>query len=100
MGQAVPRQQPAVVLRSHFNQLRALLAVALTAVAGLTVAVAIVASDSDELAVGTAARSPLSCRIPALTRAPAARSRLSCRRYRLSRGHSRPAPGSAAEDRL
>ena len=36
MGNAVPTQHPAVVLRSHFNQLRALLAVALIAVIGLT----------------------------------------------------------------
>ena len=35
MGEAIPRQHPAVVQRSQFNQLRALLAVALIAVAGL-----------------------------------------------------------------
>ena len=45
MGQVVPSQHPAVVLRSHFNQLRALLAVALIAVIGLTVAVVILAGD-------------------------------------------------------
>jgi hypothetical protein len=49
MGQAVPTQHPAVVLRSHFNQLRALLAVALIAVIGLTVAVVILASDENQL---------------------------------------------------
>jgi hypothetical protein len=49
MGQAIPRQQPAVVLRSQFNQLRALLAIVLLAVAGLTVAVVILANDSDEI---------------------------------------------------
>jgi hypothetical protein len=49
MGQAVPTQHPAVVLRSHFNQLRALLAAALIAVIGLTVAVVILASDEDQL---------------------------------------------------
>src|SRR5919109_5229109 len=48
MGRAVPSQHPAVVLRSHFNQLRALLAVALFAVIGLTVAVVILASDEDQ----------------------------------------------------
>jgi hypothetical protein len=47
MGQAIPRQHPAVVLRSHFNQLRALLAVAMVAVVGLTVAVVILATDDD-----------------------------------------------------
>jgi hypothetical protein len=49
MGQAVPTQHPAVVLRSHFNQLRALLAIALIALIGLTVAVVILASDEDQL---------------------------------------------------
>jgi hypothetical protein len=49
MGQAIPRQHPAVVLRSHFNQLRALLAVAMIAVAGLTVAVVILANDDQEV---------------------------------------------------
>lgn len=47
MGVAIPGQHPAVVLRSRFNKLRALLAVALIAVAGLTVAVVLVANDSD-----------------------------------------------------
>jgi hypothetical protein len=56
MGQAIPRQQPAVVLRSHFNQLRALLAVAAIAVAGLTVAVVILANDSDEVSSTSAAK--------------------------------------------
>jgi hypothetical protein len=49
MGQAIPRQNPEVVLRSHFNQLRALLGIALVAVAGLTVAVVILTNDSDEV---------------------------------------------------
>jgi hypothetical protein len=47
MGQAIPRQHPAVVLRSHFNQLRALLAIAMVAVVGLTVAVVILANDDE-----------------------------------------------------
>jgi hypothetical protein len=50
MGKAIPSQHPAVVLRSHFLALRALLAVAMIAVVGLTVAVVIVANDSDEVA--------------------------------------------------
>jgi hypothetical protein len=49
MGKAVPAQHPAVVLRSHYRQLRALLAVALIAVVGLTVAVVILATDSDQI---------------------------------------------------
>jgi hypothetical protein len=58
MGQAIPRQHPAVVLRSHFNQLRALLAIALVAVAGLTTAVVILANDSDEVS-GTSSAKPI-----------------------------------------
>jgi hypothetical protein len=62
MGQAIPTQQPAVILRSHLIKLRALLVFALIAVAGLTVAVVILAIDSDELAVGT--RGPLPAGLP------------------------------------
>jgi hypothetical protein len=58
MGQAIPRQHPAVVLRSHFNKLRALLAVALIAVAGLTVAVVILANDNDEAASTSSVAKP------------------------------------------
>jgi hypothetical protein len=47
MGQAIPRQHPAVVLRSHYRQLRALLAIALVVVAGLSVALVIVATDDE-----------------------------------------------------
>jgi hypothetical protein len=49
MGHAIPAQAP-VVLRSRFNKLRALLAIALICVAGLIVAVVSVAGDSDEVA--------------------------------------------------
>jgi hypothetical protein len=47
MGKAIPTQHPAVVLRSHYRQLRALLAVAMIAVVGLTGAVVILATDDD-----------------------------------------------------
>ena len=43
MGQAIPTQHPAVVLRSHYTHLRILLAIAMIAVVGLTVAVVILA---------------------------------------------------------
>ena len=56
MGQAIPRQHPGVVLRSQFNQLRALLAVAMVAVVGLTVAVVVLATDSDQVASTSSAR--------------------------------------------
>ena len=47
MGKAVPEQHPAVVLRSQYNHLRALLIAALIAVLGLAGAVVIVANDDD-----------------------------------------------------
>jgi hypothetical protein len=59
MGQATSSQHPAVVLRSHYLQLRALFAVAMIAVVGLTAAVVILATNDD---AGTSAGStqPLS----------------------------------------
>jgi hypothetical protein len=56
MGKAVPAQHPAVVLRSHYKLVRALLAVAMIAVVGLTGAVVIVAGDSHEVAGKSSAR--------------------------------------------
>lgn len=55
MSQALPQQHPAVVLRSHYRHLRTLLAIAMFAVAGLTVAVVILATD-DDTSISTAAR--------------------------------------------
>jgi hypothetical protein len=49
MGKAIPSQHPAVVLRSHYTQVRALLAVAMIAIVGLSVAVVILANESDEV---------------------------------------------------
>jgi hypothetical protein len=47
MGKAISTQHPAVVLRSHYRQLRLLFAVAMIAVVGLTAAVVILAIDDD-----------------------------------------------------
>ena len=47
MGQGMPEQQPMVVLRTHYNALRGLLAAALIAVVRLTAAVVIVANDDN-----------------------------------------------------
>jgi hypothetical protein len=47
MGQVIPRQHPAVVLKSHYKAVRALLAAALIAIAALSAAVVIVANDDD-----------------------------------------------------
>ena len=54
MGQAIPRQNPAVVLRSHYRQLRALLALALVIVVGLSVALVIVATDDESITTSSA----------------------------------------------
>jgi hypothetical protein len=45
MRQALTQQHPAVVLRSTYKQLRALLTIAMVAVVGLTVAVVILANE-------------------------------------------------------
>jgi hypothetical protein len=58
MSQSISPQHPAVVLRSHYRNLRALLAVALVAVLGLSAAVVILATDSDEVA-GTSSATPV-----------------------------------------
>jgi hypothetical protein len=62
MGKAVPAQHPAVVLRSHYKLVRALLAVAMVAVVGLAAAVVIVAGDSDEV-TSTSSAGPHQARI-------------------------------------
>ena len=48
MGQTISTQHPAVVLRSRYRQLRALLAVAMIAVVGLAAAVVVLATDGRE----------------------------------------------------
>jgi hypothetical protein len=47
VGQAISTEHPAVVLRSRYRQLRALLAVALVAVVALAAAMVIIAVDDD-----------------------------------------------------
>jgi hypothetical protein len=56
MDKAISTQHPSVVLRSHFRIVRALLIVAMIAVAGLSAAVVIVANDDD--VAGTSSASP------------------------------------------
>jgi hypothetical protein len=62
MGKAVPTQHPAVVLRSHYRHLRALLAIAMVAIVGLAVAVVILATDraTDDRASGARTAAPMS----------------------------------------
>jgi hypothetical protein len=50
MSNTVPAQHPAVVLRSHYRNLRSLLAVALVAIVGLTTTVVVLATDEDQTA--------------------------------------------------
>jgi hypothetical protein len=58
MAQAVPSQHPQVVLRSHYQHVRALLAVAMIAVVGLTIAVVILATTDDRVTSIGAATEP------------------------------------------
>ncbi|HEY2769850.1 MAG TPA: hypothetical protein VGI87_04750 [Solirubrobacteraceae bacterium] len=60
MTTTAPKQHPAVVLRRHYTQLRALLAVAMIAVVGLTAAVSILAARGD----ATRETDPLSLMTP------------------------------------
>jgi hypothetical protein len=47
MAEAIPTQHPAVVLRSHYTHLRALLAIAIIAVVALSVSVVILATGDN-----------------------------------------------------
>ena len=55
MSQTFSTQHPAVVLRSRYQQLRALLAVAMIAVVGLTVSVVVLATQNDNVQSATSA---------------------------------------------
>ena len=54
MGQAIPRQHPAVVLRPNYRKLRALLALTLVVLVGLSAALVLVANDDDSTATSFA----------------------------------------------
>ena len=56
MGQVIQRQHPAVVLKSHYKAVRALLAAALVAIVALAATVVILANDADK----TASSAPIS----------------------------------------
>jgi hypothetical protein len=58
MGNAIPRQHPAVVLRSQFNLVRALLGVAMVALVGMTIALVIVANDDEVETAAPAVQAP------------------------------------------
>jgi hypothetical protein len=51
MGQVIPRQHPAVVLRSQYKAVLAMLCVALVAIAALAATLVIVANDDNETTI-------------------------------------------------
>jgi hypothetical protein len=57
MGQVIPKQHPAVVLRRHFDAVRALLVAALVAVVALAATVVILANDDVDTKVSVAPKS-------------------------------------------
>jgi hypothetical protein len=61
MPQTVPTQHPAVVLRSQYRQLRALLVIATIAVVALSLAVVLLASDdaATDTRLATPASTPI-----------------------------------------
>ena len=54
MNKSVPAQRPTVVLRSHYRNLRSLVAVLLVAIAALSATVAVITIDGDGATTGTA----------------------------------------------
>jgi hypothetical protein len=56
MGQPIPGQHPAVVLRSHYALVRALLAVATIAVVALTITVVVLANDGNGVSGANSAK--------------------------------------------
>jgi hypothetical protein len=63
MGQSIPRQHPAVVLRSHYLALRGLLAAAMVAVIMLASTVVVLATDDDVAGGGGSASQVLPERV-------------------------------------
>ena len=59
MGQVIPRQHPAVVLKSHYKTVRSLLAVALVAIVALAATVVILANDDDQVSGNTSSAQPV-----------------------------------------
>jgi hypothetical protein len=63
MGHAIPKQHPAVVLRSHYNLVRALLGVAMVALVGLVIALVIVANDDEPASTSAVQAVPVTPRV-------------------------------------
>jgi hypothetical protein len=73
MGHAIPKQHPAVVLRSHYNFVRALLGIALVALVAMTIAVVVVANDDDN--TGSVSSAEPAAVVPRLAPVPPAGTR-------------------------
>jgi hypothetical protein len=54
MSHTVPSQHPAVVLRSNYQHLRGLLAIAVAVILGLTIAVVVLATNSSHVTLASA----------------------------------------------
>lgn len=95
MSHQVAPQHPAVVLRSHYRQLRALLAIAMIAVVGLTATVVILATDEADKAASPAgaqsALTPVEKRWSDYTKAINA---MSLKEQAAAFGTARVAPGT------
>jgi hypothetical protein len=59
MSTTIQKQHPAVVLRSHYQHLRSLLAVALVALVGLSTAVVVLALDDNGVTTSTSSVNPI-----------------------------------------
>jgi hypothetical protein len=59
MSHTVPSQHPAVVLRSNYQRLRTLLAIAVAVIVGLTVAVVVLATSSNRVTLATSTTQPV-----------------------------------------
>ena len=93
MTTTISKQHPAVVLRSHYRRLKALLATAMIAVVGLSVAVAILAARGDV----TSSVDPLSLMTPQDARYVQAISSLSDEQLAAAFGTVRPLPAQVPE---
>ena len=68
MGQVIPRQHPAVVLRSQYKTVLALLCVACVAIVALATAVVIVANDDDNASISAQPQAQAQHNLPPGTR--------------------------------
>ena len=98
MGNAIPAQHPSVVLRSHFQLVRALLVAATIAVVGLSVWVVILANDADQPSK-TASSAESRSGTAASTRPPGSPSPSRSSRSTRSRAGSVPPATTAAPRR-